>query len=72
MNDQKKSSLSSDLEDDETTDIGFAECTDIRFSRSRRVQIPTRDEDSLGFIVTRNAAPPPASPAPPRPKVPER
>lgn len=68
MNSKKRSDLPPELPDDESTFLGFVDATRISFSRSRPVLLPGCDEDSLDLLVTRNAAPPPASPAPPRPK----
>lgn len=56
-----------DIPDNSDSEIRIGVCTDVRFSRRRELHLPNPDHDSLGFIITRNAAPPPASPAPPRP-----
>ena len=49
-------------------DSAFAECTDSRLSRDGGAYFPSFENDAIGLIVTRNAAPPPASPVPPRPR----
>lgn len=67
MSEKKKSTGTNKV--GSATGRGTAVCTDeaVR-STTRPTNAPPHGDRSMGFQVTRNAAPPPASPAPPRPK----
>lgn len=68
MNSKKRTDLPPELPDDESTYMGFVDNDISSLSLSRAWLLPGSDEESFEQLITRNAAPPPASPAPPRPK----